>query len=253
MSSRGRRAPAGRVAVIAACLGATLLAWPMPSLAEIAGSPHDFRNSKYTVLSDLTGDELCKACHVPHRSSLPNRTVQQHLLRDFGKNQSSGHITLTESLLCMSCHDGTIAPFGPTGAFSEIQNDRKINPDIDKHFWNDPVPGYDPATWGDNGGWDPDPLKKKVQGFRAAMRVGGDGKWIAQWPLGSGPVLPLTTSGDNRPRLTCLTCHDPHGQQQNLLPTGGPRASDGATKIYFLRAQPYGDLCVTCHSPFYPL
>ncbi|MGE5507585.1 MAG: hypothetical protein ACM3RP_03700 [Chitinophagales bacterium] len=255
MSSRGRETPAGRLAVVAACLGVALLAWTAPGRAQIAGSPHDFRNSKYKVLSDLTGDELCKACHVPHRSSLPNRLGQAHLMRDFGQNQSSGHITMTESLLCMSCHDGTIAPFGPTGEISEIKSDRWVSPEKvegDKHFWNDPVPEYDPARWSASGGWDPNANQKTVDGFKAAMRVGGDGKWVAQWPLGSGPVLPLFTSGDNRPRLTCLTCHDPHGEAQDLLPTGQPRVEGGPTQIYFLRAQPYGDLCVTCHSTYFP-
>lgn len=215
--------------------GLLVLALSGAALAEVENTPHDFRNrATYPVLSALTGDQLCRACHVPHNAA------RDRLLRDFGDDVTSTHVFLTQSLLCLSCHDGIIAPFGPTGDYDEIDAGKlaRIQPSVletDKHFWNDVVAGYGTLEWDPNNADNP-----KVAGFAKAMKPGAGGQWVAQGPLNPERVLPLYNTGDG-PRLACTTCHDPHVWKL------------GATGEKFLRSdQSYGDLCVTCHSTFYP-
>jgi predicted CXXCH cytochrome family protein len=214
-------------------------AWPASAqrISGMVGSDHDFRNSgKYPGLSAQTGTEICRACHVPHHAD--RETL---LFLDFHQDWAGGTSTFTgsdglthrlvldESLLCMSCHDGTIAAptridHIPDGSLA------KVNPAVDPHYWNDklPVRGYAPA------------VPYVSEGLELAVQPNGS-KWVAVSPV-SGTRLPLYTSGaDPSPRMACTTCHDPHVENY------------GGTGKFFLRSdQAYGDLCVTCHSNLYP-
>lgn len=230
MSRSGTRFGSPRLCWAAAGLLALALSGAVT--AEVANTPHDFRNrAGYPMLSTITGDELCKACHVPHGAA------RERLMRNFGDDVSSSHVFISQSLLCLSCHDGVIAAQGPGLSDDQIGvgNLARINPEVDKHFYNDVVAGYGTADW------DPNSVNLKVAGFALAMKmVGGD--WVAESPLNPARVLPLYThTGGDGPRLACTTCHDPHVWKLN------------ETGDKFLRSdQPYGDLCVTCHSTFYP-
>lgn len=212
-----------------AIAGAVLLIWTYPVAAATAlmeHSKHDFSfNSSYSGLHGLAGNEICKPCHVPH-----NAGKSDYLFRDFGQTWAapSGHeVMLPESTLCMSCHDGTIAM--PVGDPDSIAS---LNLTKDPHFWNDVLPGY--GTVPANPNITPD-LNT------ALTRVSG--KWVAvNHRGGSTLTLPLYyTTDPDAPRMACTTCHDPHVEVVGT--TGG----------YFLRSeQPYGELCVTCHTHFYP-
>ncbi len=230
--SRGR---GWNLAVACAVVG--VMALGLASAAGAAepamtGSKHDFRfNPTYTGLSALAKDELCRACHIPHNAA------KGHLLRDYGTDWTttftgtdgaSHQLILPESLLCMGCHDGTIAM--PSGSPDLIPdgNKAKVNPGADPHYWNDVLPGYgtEPAT-------------AVTPGLLLAAPGPQGGTWTAVSPVNLSTRLPLYTSGSpSEPRMACTTCHDPH------LPAG---------RQYLLRSeQAYGDLCVTCHSDFYP-
>jgi predicted CXXCH cytochrome family protein len=200
----------------------------------MSGSAHDFRNSgRYTGLAAQTGREICRACHVPHHAD-----KQSFLFVDYRKDWTDpvdlsgvAHpLVLNESVLCMSCHDGTIAAATHTDTIPD-GNRAKVSLAADPHYWNDKLPvfGYAPAV----------PMVS--QGLEAAVKQQGS-QWVAISPVSATTQLPLYTDGtDPAPRMACTTCHDPHVQ------------SYGGTGQHFLRSnQAYGDLCVTCHSNLYP-
>jgi predicted CXXCH cytochrome family protein len=209
-----------------AIAGTALLVPLLPGTADakvpaMAGSKHDFQSSSsYRNLSALAGNEICRACHIPHNASKPR------LLHDFGKEWTDpgGHVVLSQTMLCLSCHDGTIAT--PTGGDTMTAT---VNPSADPHFWNDVLPGYGTRP----------PREKITPGLNAAVQKLSS-SWVAVSPLNPLRKLPLYTDGTlDAPRMACSTCHDPHVENG----VGGR----------FLRSdQAYGDLCVTCHSNLYP-
>ncbi len=99
------------LAVAIALVGASVV------MAAVVNSPHDMR----AYITDETSTQVCVYCHTPHQTStvtqdpLWNRTPTGTAA--FGVYASSTlNATVTEiagsgsvSLLCMGCHDGTVA------------------------------------------------------------------------------------------------------------------------------------------------
>lgn len=235
MSDR-KRTRGWYLAVAWAVAGAAILAWPFPGMVEakvpaMADSKHNFQfSTSYPKLSALAGNEICRACHIPHNAG------KERLLHDFGKewtDPAGKDFFLTQTVLCMGCHDGTIAT--PTGADhlpDPPAPTAKVSPSADPHYWNGVLPI--PAYGGEN-------KEFITPGLEAAVRRQGSA-WVAVSPLNLSLKLPLYTDGTlDAPRMACTTCHDPHVEKVNGIGE------------HFLRSdQAYGDLCVTCHSNLYP-
>ena len=86
--------------------------------ATITGSKHD--------LSASTGGEICIACHTPHNANttitdapLWNHTMTTATYTLYDSPTFNGHVSISQptgvSKLCLSCHDGTVAPDAFTG------------------------------------------------------------------------------------------------------------------------------------------
>lgn len=90
-----------------------LLAGLLPALltglavAGLEGSKHDFSSDEWS------DDDKCGACHVPHRSAdeaeKPLWDDQADLNRTFGWSLEETERAGDGTLLCLRCHDGTIA------------------------------------------------------------------------------------------------------------------------------------------------
>ena len=96
-----------RTVTISVVAGVTVLAAGF-SLAGIEGSKHDFSSASWS-----DGDE-CGACHTPHRDEPPKAAPlwnpDADLNRTFGTTVGSRPADPgIGTLLCMRCHDGTIA------------------------------------------------------------------------------------------------------------------------------------------------
>lgn len=92
-----------RMSAGAAVLLATGWAW-----AEIRGSKHDFADS-------ASGrEDTCGACHVPHRAeavvAAPRWDPDADLTRRLGTAGRPDSAPGRGTTMCLSCHDGTIAP-----------------------------------------------------------------------------------------------------------------------------------------------
>ncbi len=209
---------------------ALVAAFAAPGLAAIKGTLHDFTTG--TVDANLIkavtnqGDEICKACHVPHNALAKTVGGTYDIsgilwAKDYGLSTVTPALKVRNSILCMGCHDGVIADAANTtvGApkfdFSarttalgtDLTNDHPV--DV-QYTWYDATKSYaktafqDPAT------------------FQGKVR------------LYSG----TDTSTNN---VACQSCHDVHGKKAAVTDT---------TNIpHFLRVNNSGSaLCYVCHN-----
>lgn len=110
----------------------------------IAGSKHDFRTSTTypNLAATLTpgyaselgadfvpaGEEICRACHVPHNAIGGYRLWAKDYTDGSGLSATVGNPPVNSpSTLCMQCHDGTIA-LGPVS--DGISNAANLGTDL---------------------------------------------------------------------------------------------------------------------------
>ncbi len=166
------------------------LAW-----AGIEGSKHDFSNQAWS------GGNLCAPCHTPHRAAEPKAAPlwdpNADLTRTFGSS-SGGKLTPGGgTLMCLRCHDGTIAPEAITG----VKKSRFKNK-------------QNPALFSTAVGTTDHP-------------VGVD---FPQSDKDFRPVTAVVASGTVRlpeGKVECVSCHDPHDQsgQEYMLVTSNARSA----------------------------
>ena len=85
-----------------------------PAMAAISASAHDFSTASWN-----TKGEICSVCHTPHNAGTSvlapmwDRTTSTAAFTLYLSSSSTSQATLQQptglSLLCLSCHDGTIA------------------------------------------------------------------------------------------------------------------------------------------------
>ncbi|HSM04532.1 MAG TPA: cytochrome c3 family protein [Longimicrobiales bacterium] len=193
------------------------------SAQTIEGSAHDFSGETWAV-----NGEICNVCHTPHAADITVTAAPlwNHDLTttDWTGNlyggydmQSSPSTPTGSSLLCLSCHDGTVAldafggGAGTSGTIATLFPARNIGTTLaDDH----PVGiDYTVAFAGDNEIRDPT----------------ADPGWA-----GSG-ITAISEVLDGGITMECASCHDVH--------------NNGATGAGFLlRAVNTGsDLCLGCH------
>lgn len=203
----------------------------------VVGSDHDLR-------SKFSGTVVCEYCHVPHKFTtlgsgepplLWNVTLKTGPYASYKSSSFNGSSTIRDvstasatnsaaymSLLCLSCHDGTVTQatfyqftsgMGGTGSFtapniggtSGLANDHPVD------FT------YSIALATADGG-----VKSPTEG--AGVRI----------PYVGSPALPLykDQGSDVSGRLECATCHNPHND----------------SNMPFLRMANSGSaLCLNCH------
>lgn len=191
-----------------------VLAISSVSFAQIAGTAHDFSGDAWN-----TTTEICIVCHTPHNAdvSVSDAPLWNHqttstvfTLYSSGTMNAVAGQPGASSLLCLSCHDGTIAlenfsgmatgtnyMTGPALVGNDLSNDHPISIT------------YDAALATADGGL-----------FNPATQNSGLGGTIAADMLISN-------------QLQCASCHDVHGTAFGSL----------------LRMSNAGSaLCLTCHN-----
>jgi hypothetical protein len=203
--------------------------------AGIVGSAHDFSGSTWS------GGEICRPCHTPHGA-----TVKDSLGNDIGapiwnrnlpsstsyKMYINGVATANQevdsnSILCLSCHDGTIAldSFGGASGTTFIGSGTGANPkaNLGTDLTTDHPIGA-AAVWPT-----PNPSYMVDPSLRDAKHI-----------------MPLRTmSSSGKLAVGCSSCHEPHNRSgaEHLLWV----SNIGATTTVDSRNVPGSGLCLNCH------
>jgi len=196
--------------------------------ASIGGSKHDFGQFGWAK------NQICLPCHTPHNATVRDTngvvvggplwnhtlsTATYTLYIDPNTGQNVTGKVDTNSILCLSCHDGTVAvdSFGGgagtqqmTGGLlgTDLSNDHPMG---ENAVWPNPNPSYMV-----------DPTLRDAQG-----------------------IMPLRNLADGRKVVGCTSCHEPHNRkaQDHMLyvnNTGAGVTVDG-------RAVSGSLLCMNCH------
>lgn len=181
----------------------------------IIGSKHDFTSGN----AWFTSVEICEVCHTPHNadntlvdSPLWNHGLSTAIYTIYGSSTIDGTIEQpnTNSRLCLSCHDGTVAldKYGNNSGNSFIDGTAKIGTDLsDDH----PVS----VTW-----------------IHQTLNGGSSNYCDRCHDLHTTPSMVSALPFFNQ-KVECSSCHNPHN-------TSGLN--------YFLRLPlTNGELCLYCH------
>ena len=160
----------------------------VPASADILNTAHDFSDESWS------NNEICSPCHTPHNASSDAALWARADL------SSQGPYTLwpdsvlgTESLTCLSCHDGTIA-VGVNGTgplIGAIDSDLDIGEDLT----NDHPVGVEYPAFGFGTRWvEPTPNSRttEVQDL--------------------GDMHIYLEDGGSAYRVECASCHAVHGE-----------------------------------------
>lgn len=194
------------------------------SAGTIIGSAHDFSSRGWSPDS-----QICVACHTPHNAdiSVTDAPLWNHALTTkvfdlYDSPTFDGRSTITQptgsSVLCLSCHDGTVAidSFGGGSGSVFMQGKKAVGAD---ELTNDhPISfTYDTSLAETDGAlWDP---------ASTEVIVGGGDK------TKSGLISEVMLANN---QLQCSSCHDVHN---NFV------ADHPLLKVTKTESQ----LCLTCH------
>jgi len=168
----------------------------------------------------------CAYCHAPHngiggQTPLWNQKLSQQTYKTYTSStyKETGEAQLpqgNDSLLCLSCHDGTIAP-GQTQAYGKISMSGQMKP---ADVFNGPS---GPTLQSSHPNSLVLPLKDDPELVKSLVAAGVTGN----------PAVKLI-KGD----VECDTCHNPHVE-----------STDKVSPNFLVIDSSNGQLCLACHDP----
>ncbi len=239
----------------------------------VLGSVHDMNSVGAGIVPDAQG-RVCAFCHTPHHAldaSAPgygdymplwSHTLTTQAYTQYGADSytyDAGKDTAIDPLvgptrLCMSCHDGAIAPDQHYGATSATN----------KKFAGNEFTGADLQIGvGANGALN----RTHPIGFNLAAAVAADEGSTGSNPGAGNGFKPGVGDGTARflgnpvsktigtqlynGFMTCATCHDVHNKDNAPNPVGGGDADhkDTVGRNYLVFSPQTGSqLCLSCHN-----
>jgi len=212
-----------RLRVLAACLVALLSGTSL--LAQVGGDVIGSHDLGPGGRSPVTGarPDFCMYCHEPHsgiggKAPLWNQklTTQNYSLysSDTEKNRSTQPLMQADSNLCLSCHDGTVAP-GTTMVYGQVtMTGAMYTYDV---FGSNLQPSHPFAL--------ALPLKDNIDLIASLASKGITGD-----PTGAVRLV----NGN----IECTSCHNPHVQAKDLI-----------SQNFLVRDSSNGQMCLACHDP----
>ena len=196
---------------------AALMSIPAIAFAQgtgIVGSKHDLSTQSWS------NSEVCFPCHTPHHANptvppLWNHTVSTATYTLYTSERLKNPVAMPgyASVVCLSCHDGTVAvdALGGAAGASFMSGKALIGTDLS----NDHPVG---ALWAHGSGFN---------GLCSSCHGRSMGRMITK---GERMALPFY-----KKRVECASCHDAHNK--------------GAGEKAFLRKKiAFSELCYHCHS-----
>lgn len=191
---------------------------------QIVGSAHDFSNAGWS------DNQICKPCHTPHNAMVVD-------INGYGTDRLWNHALPAEnqvyetqdgplprndaldakSILCMGCHDGTVAldSFGGVNGGTYIFGSALIGTDLTNDH---PVGGA--AAW-----------NPAYEGSRYNPRLNWENQTFGGDRMGR--LQDMIINGNVESVIACTTCHEPHRRGGN---------------DYLMRIDNTGSqMCLACH------
>ncbi len=222
-----------RLRVLLACATVILSCGCM--LAQITGDVIGLHNLGPGSKSPITGarPDFCLYCHAPHSSTvgglsaLWNQTLSTQTYTPY--TSSTYHQTgntkpplASDSSLCLSCHDGTVAP-GTTGAYGKVTMYGAMSPSD--------ILGTTPQ------GSSQTDLSASHP-FSLVLPITDAANLTAT--LASAGTTADTTGAVKliNGNIECTSCHNPHVEAKDLI-----------AKNFLVKDSSSGALCLACHDP----
>jgi predicted CXXCH cytochrome family protein len=188
---------------VGASIGLALLALSGLGTPGLEGSKHDFSHEAWA------GEDLCSACHTPHRSeppkSAPAWDQEADLSRTFGPSAEDRSLPGPGTSSCLRCHDGTIASEAVTG----VGGGRFVHK-------------QDPGLFRTGHGQTDHPVGVEYP------RIDIGRKYHPLSSVVAKGTIPLPDG-----RVECISCHDPH--------------NEAGVDAMLVMSNARSALCLTCH------
>jgi hypothetical protein len=227
------------------------------------GIMQNLDGTSITSLYATNTEQICVFCHTPHGGSLdsplwnranPDKFSFTHynsvaLSTDLGL--SAGRAPSQESLICLSCHDGSIS----VNHVTNEPNDLNGAPIVDFYGGEDTKIEYDiytlgpgkriGATLANNTGTgdlsDDHPISFSYTDIRASdtYQLGPKGGTLKDLP--DAKLNGVRFFGASEANVECSSCHDPHVNY--ILPSGDP-----AYAPFLIMSNSGSALCLACHT-----
>ena len=205
------------MAGLAILLTATILRSQIPG--DVIGVHNLGPGSK----SPVTGarPDACSYCHAPHSGlnmGLWNQklTTQTYSLYTSKTEKNSGTqpVLASDSNMCLSCHDGTVA-VGSTVAYGQVTMSGSMNT-LD--------------VFGSN--------MQKSHPFSLVTPLKDNAHLVASLASNGQTADPTGTVKLIKGSVECTTCHNPHVQAKDLI-----------SQNFLVKDSSSGQLCLSCHDP----
>lgn len=250
------------------------LAWATPSLAvrgpqNIANTPHNLSSSSPTLQYGSTNEEeICIFCHTPHGGSLdgplwnknPTTTTFTHYtsatLSTKVADSRGAENVFKESLLCLTCHDGSISMYNVINTSNRTGG----QPEPGAFFGFDgKMPIFDASLQGAKTGAgrnadgtvsdvshdlsDDHPISFFYEAVRndSAKTNTQNLRTIGEVETAGARFFPQN-GADADKRVECGSCHDPH-VDYGFFGVGG----DEAYAPFLITPNDGSKLCLACH------
>jgi len=219
------------------------------AMGSIGGSKHDFADPKQYPTNWSNG-QICAPCHAPHNTTptatdggelsgplwnhtLPTNSYKMYIstdIKDANGNKlytaelvTAGQQVDTNSILCLSCHDGTVAldSFGGTSATAGTSvGPISGNANFGNDLSNDHPIGA-AAIWTDVS------------------------YMVPQSARDAAGIMPIRKMADGSKAVGCTSCHEPHNRKstKHMLWV----ANDQAGTTVDGRSVTGSVLCLNCH------
>lgn len=251
------------VTLLLLCAGS---AWAK-GLANVRNTLHNMSTSAPTAMYRSDESEVCIFCHTPHGGRLEgplwNRSLatgpwthyNSATLSTYLKGLSATRAVNDESLLCMSCHDGSISVMhllNPSNINGQPYNPSFGTDDIPVQPQFDGSPGAKIGGSRGNAGAfgdlrDDHPISFSYQLVRASVEYGAGGvkeNQLRDIGTTSDAATALGWQGEGVRffgtdyRVECSSCHDPHVDY----------VTDVDYTPFLIRPNDSSNLCLACHN-----
>lgn len=207
-------------------------------------------------------DEVCIFCHTPHGGNLngplwnhdvPGASSFTHYSSntlDFSTAANTGRAVNDESLICLSCHDGSIAATRVINASNDIGQPDPINTAAPEVFiqagFGVPGPriGGSPATPGGTGDLSDDhPISFSMQESYDVESGAGGSNGLKDPAVVAAAGNVRLFGGPGVYRVECSSCHDPHVDYDTWFSA----TADPAYDPFLIYPNTGSQLCLECH------